>query len=406
MGEETVIEPTPRYIKASRLLPDPDSSGRSGAADMSRKGTGAFVILTSAERILVHLHAQRIAATPDRRITQAGISEGAHVLRSHVPRTLKLLRSEGLVEAREARLLGRSRRITVYALTPAGVGRAREILEAVEARPVEVDGRATTLGDATRSLGLTVVEAVAALDARGRLVGHVPPAEDRDLLQRDDELAFLRRWLAGSARVAVIYGSRGLGKTALGRAFARAVTHALWIDLRPEDVLESFAGSVGEAVGTDVEDPRDPSGVARVLLGAFDAGARLIVLDGYGEVPEGIVDVARAFVRVDPGRIGPKLLVLAQETTPAYCRFYGEEERRAGTVVERHLRGLDLEGCKQMLGNPAIRDEDLRRIYLLTKGCPLYLQCIREGDEHRLRENSRFTKAEIRLLMYSRGTVP
>ena len=362
--------------------------------------------LTAAERVLLHLHGQLNAREPGRESTQAGIADGAQVLRSHVPRTVKVLVEEGLVESRGARLLGHARRTTVYALTPSGVARAREILGSVEARAVEVDGRRTTLGEARRALGLGPVEALAALDAKGRLAGHVPPAEDRSLLQRDDDLAFLRRWRAGAARAAVVYGSRGMGKTALARAFGRTVPRTLWVDLRAGDRLETFAASVGGATGTDAEDPRDPGSVADTLLAAFDAGAKLVVLDGYGDVPEGIVDALRAVVRGDPGGAEPKLLVLAQETTPAYCRFYGEEERRAGLVAERHLKGLDLEGCRRMLGNPAIREEDLRRIYLLTKGCPLYLECIREGDEYRLRENSRFTTAEIRLLMYSRGTPP
>ncbi len=364
------------------------------------------MILTAAERVLVHLHGQWNAPEPNREMTQAGIADGAHVLRSHVPRTLKVLLEEGLVESRDARLLGHDRRTTVYGLTPAGIRRAREVLDVVESRAVEVDGRTTTLGEARRGLGLTPVEAVSALDAHGRMAGHAPPTDARGLLQRDEDIAFLRRWRTGAARVAVVYGARGMGKTALGRAFSGTVARPIWIDLRPEDTLESFAAAVGNATGSDVEDPRDPASSAAALLDVFRADAKLVVLDGYGDVPEGVVDALRAFLRGERAGSEPKLLVLAQETTPAYCRFYGEEERRAGTVVERHLRGLDLEGCRRMLGNPAIRDEDLRRIYLLTKGCPLYLQCIREGDEYRLRQNSRFTKAEIRLLMYSRGTPP
>src|SRR5205809_239471 len=66
-------------------------------------------------------------------------------------------------------------------------------------------------------------------------------------------------------------------------------------------------------------------------------------------------------------------------------------------------RGLDREGGRAMLGHPTIDPEALRRVYLLTKGCPLYLRAIREGDEETLRANSRFTKAEIRLLIYSGG---
>ena len=82
----------------------------------------------------MHLHGHWNAKEPSREVTQAGIAEGAHILRSHVPRTLKVLLAEGLVDTREARLLGRTRKTTIYALTPSGLARAREILDAADAR--------------------------------------------------------------------------------------------------------------------------------------------------------------------------------------------------------------------------------------------------------------------------------
>lgn len=339
-------------------------------------------------------------------MTQAGISDGAQVLRSHVPRTLRTLLEESLVETREARLLGSARKTTVYALTPAGVRRAREILDAIDVRRVQVEGRETTLGEARRILGLSPLEAIASLDEEGRLRGHAPPTETHTLLQRDEDFAFLRRWRAGPARIAVVFGARGMGKTALGRAFARTVPQCLWVDLKPEDSLGSFATAIGSATGREPASSPDPAEVARALLAVFEGDTKLVILDGYGEVSEGVVDSLVAIVRASADHPAAKLLVLAQETTPAYCRFYGRGDVSSGTVVERHLKGLNLDGCREMLGNPNILEEDLRRIYLLTKGCPLYLQYIREGDEYGLRQNSRFTKAEIRLLLYSRGSPP
>jgi hypothetical protein len=320
-----------------------------------------------------------------------------------VPRALKVLIREGLVEPREARLRGHTRRATIYVLTPAGVGRAREILDGIERMAAEVDGRHTTLGEARRILGLAPLEAVAALDEHGRLGASPPPIERRALLQRDEDLAFLRRWRAGATPVAVIYGSRGMGKTALGREFTRSVMQPVWIDTTSMKGLADLASGVEKALGHGPILATEPEAVAAALLDAFAGGAQLIVLDGYGEAPEDIIDALTAFVQLAPDRTDAKLLVLAQETTPAYCRFYSRKEVSAGTVVERHLKGLDLDGCREMLGNPSIPEEHLRRIYLLTKGCPLYLQYIREGDEYGLRQNSRFTKAEIQLLLYSRG---
>ncbi len=360
-------------------------------------------MLTSAERVLVHLHASWNAPGPGGEATQAGIADGAQIARSHVPRTVKALIGEGLVEARQARILGHTRRTTVYALTATGMARAREILDGIDGTPAEVDGRVTSLGEARRILGLAPLEAIAALDERGRLGAAAPPMERRALIQRDEDLAFLKRWRAGPAAVAVVYGARGMGKTALAREFSRTVTQPAWIDVGSCKGVAHFSAAVELSLNRRARDPEDPEAVAGVVLGAFDDGTQLLVLDGYGEVSEGIVDVLATFVRLATDHPRAKLLVLAQETTPAYCRFFSRKEVDAGVVAERHLKGLDSEGCREMLGNPSIPQEDLRRIYLLTKGCPLYLQFIREGDEHGLRQNSRFTKAEVRLLLYSRG---
>ena len=361
------------------------------------------MILTSAERVLVHLHGFWNAREPSREIAQAGIAEATRILPSHVPRALQALEREGLVRESDARLRGRSRKVRVYALTEAGVRRARELIDAIDAEPVFVDGRHMNLGEARRALGASPLIALSSVDPGGRLQAPAGRSSASELLQREEDLAFLRRWIVGGAAVAVIYGSRGMGKTALGRGFAARVPRTAWIDLQGGADLRALADAVAGATGERLTDPEDPRSLARAILAAFDAGTRLLVVDGFAEASEDVVETLRAAVRLAPSRTGVHLLVLAQETTPAYSRFYGRADLEAHRVVERHLKGLDLEGCRQMLGRPDIDEEALRRIYLLTKGCPLHLRYIREGDEEGLRANSRFTKAEVRLLLHSGG---
>src|SRR2546427_28528 len=268
------------------------------------------VELTAAERVLVHLHGFWNVSEPGRESTQAGIAEGARLLRSHVPRTLKALQDEGLADSRDTRLRGQRRKIRVYILTEAGVRQARQILGDIDRTTVVVDGRTTTMGEARKALGLTGLAALAATDPAGRLQPRGEELERPTLLQRDQDLAVLRRWLVGGAPVAVIYGSRGMGKTALGWAFAKIVPKSVWVDLPDGSDLKGFAASLASATGVRPTAPGEPESVA----------------------------------------------------------------------------------------------DALRRIYLLTKGCPRYLQAIREGDEASLRAHSRFTHAEIRLLLYSGGS--
>jgi len=361
------------------------------------------VELTAAERVLVHLHGFWNVAEPAREMTQAGIADGARILRSHVPRALRTLQEDGLAEPREARLRGQRRKVRVYALTEAGVRRARQILADVDRTPVDVDGRATTLGEARKALGMSPLPALAATDPGGHLRPVVAGLERPNLLQREQDLAFLRRWLAGGAPVAVLYGSRGMGKTAVGWAFAETVPKSSWVELPDPPTLQGFATSIAVAAGAKPPSETDPESVADSIALPFARGMKLVVIDGFGDVEESIVDAMRAFLRRSKAT-GGKLLVLAQESTPAYCRFYSKNEIERGEVVERHLRGLDVEGCRALIGRPDIDAEALRRIYLLTKGCPRYLQAIREGDEATLRTHSRFTTAEIRLLLYSGGS--
>lgn len=359
--------------------------------------------LTAPERVLLHLHGFWNIPEPGREATQAGIAAGARLLRSHVPRALRALKEEDFVDSRETRLRGQTRKITMYALTEAGVRRARQILTEVDGTAVNVDGRETNVGEARKALGMTALAALAAIDPQGRLRPSVPDLERPSLIEREEDLAFLRRWLLGAASIAVVYGARGMGKTALGWAFAESIPKSVWVEIADGSDLEEFARSLASATGVRPDAPDDPESVAAALARAFSLGTKLVVLDGYGDVPEPLVDTLTDFLR-GAKRTSGKVLVLTQESTPAYCRFYGKKEVDARTVMERHLRGLGLEGCRAMLGNPAIEDEALRRIYLLTKGCPLYLRAIREGDEAGLRAHSRFTTAEIRLLLYSGGS--
>ena len=359
--------------------------------------------LTAAERVLVHLHGFWNVPEPGREATQAGIAEGARLLRSHVPRTLKALQDDGLADSRDARLRGQRRKIRVYALTEAGVRQARQILGDIDRATVEVDGRTTTLGEARKALGLSALAALAATDPGGRLRPRAAELERPTLVQRDQDLALLRRWLVGAAPVAVVYGSRGMGKTALGWAFAETVPKAVWVDLPDGADLKGFVASLSSATGVRPTAPTEPESVADAMAVPHSRGTKLLIIDGYGDVEEPIVDTLSAFLR-KAKTVGSKLLVLAQESTPAYCRFYSKKDIDGGHVVERHLRGLDLDGCRAMLGKQDIDADALRRIYLLTKGCPRYLQAIREGDEALLRVHSRFTHAEIRLLLYSGGS--
>src|SRR2546425_5766556 len=104
------------------------------------------MLLTAAERVLIQLLPLWNAKDAVRGATQEGIAEGTGLRRSHVPRAVKRLLADGSIEAREGRLRGRGRKVNVYALTEAGIRRARELVQGLESEEVRFGERRGSLG--------------------------------------------------------------------------------------------------------------------------------------------------------------------------------------------------------------------------------------------------------------------
>jgi len=337
------------------------------------------VDLTAAERVLLHLHDFWTAREPLRETTQEGISAGAAVLRSHVPRALRSLLAHGEVEESTGRIRGRGRKVKVYRLTEAGIRRARTLLDGLLDEPVDTEAGPSPARDVARAHGLRPAEVLLRLSTDGSFRPPSRSAEKPDgLIGREADLAVLRAWYASSGPALVLYGGRGIGKSSLVRAFAQGLTPPVdWVDLEgsPRILNESPAELLNKR--------------------------RLLVTDGFGEAPEAVVEFLAGLIGACALRPPGRLLVVCQDSTPSYCRFYTRKEVAAGIVREVRLKGLDPEATRDVLRRPDLDGEALRRVYLLTKGCPTCLTMIRDGDAEGLRRHTRFTRAEIGLLLFS-----
>ncbi len=356
--------------------------------------------LTASERIILHVseHWRAAGAIPE--LTQKGIASGAGVRRSHVPRNLKRLISEGYIEAVEGRIGGRARRVNYYKVTEAGLRRTKELKESILAEKILHGGKETSVADIAAEFGITPLEVAIRTDGSGTF--HPPSmalVEIPGLIERDDDIARLKTWGRGKSPVMVVYGATGTGKTALARAFVsqHKGVHA-WIELHDGADLRGMLHELAVVLG--ISESGDDIGEAAIEC--VKSRGILLVLDGYHQVSEDIVDFLGVATERLKGSAG-RLLVLAQETTPSYCRFHGRAEIDRGTVQELRIKGLSIEGCRKMLGSADIDGEALKRIFLLTKGTPLYLELIKRGDADELRRRSRFTPAEIKLLLFSKN---
>lgn len=369
-------------------------------------------LLSVNERVLLHLSrfARALQDEPyPPEVTQGGIADGIAISRTHVPRAVRGLLEDGFVEERRAHVQGHPKRIRAYALTPTGMARAEELAAELRGKPLEVRiaGQLHTLSlnDLELRTGrkiplaplLRLTELPFDLEALGRApvrdLADAPVPEP--FYDREKELWVLREWAEGHRPLLVLFGNHGFGTTALARKFVTTLEreNVLWLNLAPQSTaamlqqrLRSFATSLGLDAAVS---PLNP---------LRDAEAFLILNDWF-EVGEEVVELA-AQLLTEPGRL--KILVTMREETPPYHRFYQKPAGKASPAEEIHLKGLDREAARRLLGNERIDDASFELVYIMTRGQPLVLKLLRDGDQAGLRSATTYTNEELRFLIYLR----
>ncbi len=371
--------------------------------------------LTSKDKVLLHLKGywrHRGDGEYPIALTQKGISEMTGVRLSHVPRTLKGMVSRDLVNEVKAHVQGESRRYKVYLLTEKGILEADRLLDRVEDRKVVVDGVEGRIGALLKAekdiyklrlLMRLAGEDISSLKTKPMVVGSFPKISD--FVNRKDELAHLNEMLSEpKSKVMVIYGSHGYGSSALAAKFAEEASSKwsiCWVQVK-NDLSKMTAvftavlnGLVPKTEGEKIkiEKPED-------LLNAFQGKKVILVTDGYFDVSDEVVEFFNGLVSNIRDTEDFKLLVTAREDTPSYNRFYTILDIHDGVVGEVHIRGLDKEHCKLVLDTPEIEPDALQRLFLFTRGCPKTLKLLASENEQELREKTKFSPEEIKLMMF------
>jgi DNA-binding PadR family transcriptional regulator len=371
--------------------------------------------LTVNEKILLHLRDSRSRKGHlTEASTQEGIGKGVDIRRSHVPRAVKKLVEEGSVEETSVRLTGKTRKVKTYALTDAGMRIGREISDKLGEEIIVIKGveeTQMTIREARMAFDMTTLEIVRNLTHNNVLeMPEDEEIEEIDFLDRKSELSELRGWLKEDTSMMVIYAPEGFGKTQLARRFLKGLRRydVLWKELSEDDSTYEIFKEVSEYLRVrsrketaELFEEGDIDNLISELPDEMASVRSIYVFDNWFHVGEDIVDLFSHLAMNSSKLKDSKILVLAREATPSYCRFHTKNHVEKKLVKELHMKGLDEESSKLLLDNPDIDEEAFRRIYLLTKGCPLYLRLIREGDAEELKRRSRFTTPEIKLLIFS-----
>lgn len=361
------------------------------------------------DRVLLHLCRFATDVPPEEYpadCTQAGIAVAVGISRTHVPRAVRGLINDGLVTELTARVKGHDRRMNVYAVTTEGLNNVDRLWKTLLTLSYHVlgDGKTTEMTgkDIEDSVGRK--RAVAAIsqmrdgivriyETRRAPVRELKEAPTIEAFYgREAELKLMDDFMDSDAKVLVVLGNRGYGTTALTRKFIEGQEEedVLWAALTPETTakeLESKLIDFGKRVRKDVATFSEVLGLGNAIL----------VFDDYFSASDDLVEL---FADAIDNAKDAKIVISARQETPAYSWFYQKKHVDSGTVQELKIKGLDENSAKKMLGNDKIEKDALRRIMMMTRGQPMILKLLKEGDFKGLKKNTVFTSEEIRYLLF------
>lgn len=384
------------------------------------------------DRILLHLQGY-IRFSDDyevpRGMSQKGIGEAVWIAWSNVPRAMKKLREEGLVDERTTRVKGEFRKKKVYMLTPQGFTRAQEIREDLGRRRVTVvragAAKEMDFADVPEFVSFKVpyLELLRGVDDEGRL--DVERAQTRWAEQvemvdrterapkvhaffgREEELEALRT-MVDEHRVVVVHGIAGIGKTTLTVRLLqdlRKETNVLWMTVHHWDTLAVVLGQLADFMAetgrrqlrTLLDDRPEPT-MAEAYY-SLEEDLRdlkgVMVIDDFHKAEEPIVDLMAMLLEILKDRDAPTVILATRYLPSFYDRRYVVIQR---TVGEMALEGLDRAAARAMLEGRGLSDQEFERIYSTTQGHPLALELVmrREAADGRpFKDVMAFVREEV-----------
>ncbi|OYT60744.1 ATPase [Euryarchaeota archaeon ex4484_178] len=352
--------------------------------------------LTIPEKILIHLYHYRKYS--DRyeypiEMTQQGIAESIGISVTHVPRNMKKLQDEGLVEVRKGHVSGKKKRVTVYFLTSSGIIKAKEIIKRIESQEIEIDGKYLRIGEIKKITGRNLSEIILSLEKgeeidlleSKKIVFKEQKMEYKLFIDRESELKLMKQWYR-KGKVLAIVGPRGMGKTILVCEFLkreRIREGIVWFHL--------YEGRKWRDIGEIMKNLFNMEGVLNILR----KHPTLLVFDNYYMVDDEFVEALQSLIKEDIGK--SKIIVTMPSSTPYYNRFYTLKDIEDGRIWEIQLNALNYEDARKIL--PQVREDAFKRIYQITKGNTKLLSLLAKGDL-KYADDLPITQETVHLLNY------
>jgi len=376
--------------------------------------SGRKFLLSMEEKIILQLLSQhRFYQDADAPIalTQDGIAAATDIGRNNVSRIVNSLAKEGDVEIQIKHVKGLPSVRRVHFLTPNGFQKALKLKEEIETTKVKVidfDGKEKV--DEVGKLSIYLPKPYALLElaiaiTRGRFdcssFHEMKIKEERRFVDftdrkptvrlfhgREKELAELSEFLTSdNARIMVVHGIPGIGKTTLLAKFAQDIrdrTNIFWYRVHEWMTLKVLLSPLAEffsqlgrrGLERFLAQNENPGigDITNVISTDLRDLSALILLDDIQKSDRTVTDLLSALVGTLEGLPGIRVICASREVPS----FYTRSSVFGGVVKELALEGLDKKSSVQIMKRRAIPEKYFDGLYTATKGHPLFLELIEE----------------------------
>lgn len=344
-------------------------------------------------------------------ITQKGISEKVGMSRTHVSRVLKDLRDDGLLKEKLYNVIRHERKLKTYRLTSKGFEKAEKMYEDILAREIPVisngEKKDMDISEVLEkySKNFTLLDLICTIESEKLPIKIIDKEktfwrlkdtpEIEKFIDRERELDELNRWFESDIPFAVVLGRRGYGSSTLARYFVERVDkHVLWIKTNNRS-LKHLKNQISSFLSNFYEnDKKDLS-----ILKKLSQTDVLLVFDDYYEVDDDLVDFLDECIEMSKNDIETKFLITSRKGIPVYERFYKIDDVKNDKVREVDISPFDKDDAQKLLGT-RLKENALDRLMLMTKGSPLLLKLLKEGNREKLHKVSPLSREQISLLMF------
>ena len=336
-------------------------------------------------------------------ITQEGIARGTGAAQSVVSRVITTLEENGLVQPKLGRKLHGRRQVRTYQLTQRGLQEAKSVRERMRSAVLELrfpngSRERRRLSEIPALLGRRAARYTNVLVAapRGSLdvasfseVGAAgsPPAivgseirAPRRFFGRREELGALQCFLdRHGARVFVIWGAPGIGKTTLAIQFAlqNPEREFSYVALVPEDTANSLMEKVLRGLSLGIPRPpetlEDVQGALAGFKERWEASRSVLILDQVHALADEARQALASIVRAVGVTSRRGLILISRGRPDVYSR---SSVTRGIQVTELCLGRLDMESSRAFAEHGGMAPDQVDLAVRACRGNPLLLSLV------------------------------